>query len=63
MEIKKDDLNDLVFLSGNKVERLLYDLDTHILYGVEFNYTKDMEQIKGVVLELKEIIDSYKGNS
>lgn len=63
MKIKSDDLDDLVFLSSNEVERILYDLDTHILYGADYNYTKDMQQVKDVVLELKKIIDSYKSNS
>jgi hypothetical protein len=53
----------ILFLSSNEVEIILYDLDTHILYGADYNYTKDMQQVKDVVLELKKIIDSYKSNS
>lgn len=43
----------LLFVMKNSVNHILEDIETHILYGQDFNYEKDFNQIKSLVENLK----------
>lgn len=43
----------LLFVMNNSVNHILEDIETHILYGQNFNYEKDFNQVKSLVENLK----------
>lgn len=60
---KSDDIDDVLFLVENSVNHILEDLETHIKYGQDFNYIRDMQQIESLVLRLSYTVKSLKERS
>lgn len=58
-ENPKRKIEDLKFISLNKVNNILEDIETHLKYGRDFNYEKDFKQVEELVNSLKLSIESF----
>ena len=51
-------IDDIVDIIESFISRLMYDLETHINYGCDFNYARDMEQLESVLVDVRNDLQS-----